>query len=293
MIDRLADYDTEDSIAALATPWGESALAVIRTSGKDSLTLLAKVFSKSEKLLAAPGGSLVHGHIRDGERPLDEVVLGVYRAPKSYTGEDGAEIYCHGSVPGLKALLALLERTGFRRAGPGEFTFRAFFHGKLDLTRAEAVQEIVSAKTGKAQELALHRLGGAVERRINGYKGRLLELLAAVEIRLDYPEEDVEEAPLPADAVKDVIAGIGELLTTYREGRIYREGLRVAIAGRTNAGKSSLFNLFLRKTGPSCRTSTARPGTTSKPSSPSRGFPCTSTTPPASGKPRTRWRAKG
>ena len=249
MNDRLSAYSTDDCIAALATPWGESALAVVRTSGEDAVERLAPAFSDPGGLLASAGGSLLYGRLIDPEtdEAADEVVLGVFRGPRSYTGEDSVEIYCHGSPPGIREILNLLGRLGFRPAEPGEFTFRAFFHGKMDLTRAEAVNEIITAQTRKAHGLALHRLSGGVEERINEAKALLAEASAAVEIRLDYPEEDAPEAPLPFEAVGRSRDIVRRLLATYREGRLYQEGARVALAGRTNAGKSSLFNLFLRE----------------------------------------------
>jgi tRNA modification GTPase len=245
----LPAYNTEDCIAALATPWGQSALAVIRASGRGSLERLAPAFSNAEKLLRAKGAALIHGTITNPQTggTLDEVVLGVFRP--GYTGEDAFEIYCHGSLPGIRAILSLLARLGFRQAQPGEFTFRAFFNGKMDLTRAEAVQEIVSAQTEKAHALALRRLSGAVAEKINETKALLAQALAGVEIRLDYPEED---APDAEDEQTRGAAARGEeilrrLLATYEEGRMYREGARVALAGRTNAGKSSLFNYVLKE----------------------------------------------
>jgi tRNA modification GTPase len=242
-------YTTDDRIAALATPWGTAALAVVRTSGAGSAEALAPAFSDPDALLSAPSGSLHHGILTDPEskEPVDEVVLGVFRAPNGYTGEESVEIYCHGGIPAVQAVLDLLFRLGFRQAEPGEFSFRAFFNGKLDLTRAEAVHEIITAKTRKAHSLALHRLAGSVEKRINEAKRLIAETLAAVEVRLDYPEEDAEDGPLPAKNIDGSAEILRKLLSTYKEGRLYQEGVRIALAGRTNAGKSSLFNLFLRE----------------------------------------------
>lgn len=243
-------YDPDEMIAALATPWGESALAVIRTSGEGSIERIAEVFSQSAAVRSAAGNSLIHGRIldpRDGET-ADEVVLSVYRSPKSYTGQDSVELSCHGSLPGVRRVLEVLKIQGFRDAGPGEFTLRAFLNKKMDLTRAEAVQEVVRAKTREAQSLALHRLSGAVERKINLAKEGLKQLAGTIEIQLDYPEEEVSGeilASLPD--VEKAVDDLGKLLSTYRTGRLYQEGVRVALCGRTNAGKSSLFNLMLRE----------------------------------------------
>ncbi len=143
---RILSYDIGDPICALATPWGTSALAVIRTSGEGSIERLSKIFSNPDSLKNSTGWRLHHGFIMSNGVSLDEVVIAVFRAPHSYTGEDSAEIYCHGSLPGIRSILEALRSIGFRPAEPGEFTYRAFIHGKMDLTRAEAVHEIVTAK---------------------------------------------------------------------------------------------------------------------------------------------------
>jgi tRNA modification GTPase len=169
----------------------------------------------------------------------------VYRSPKSYTGEDAAEISCHGSLPGIRRILDALMAVGFRRAEPGEFTRRAFMNGKLDLTQAEAVQEIVSAKTHDAHAMALDRLRGAVFAEIDAVKGELLRQRAAVEVQLDYPDDEVE-AVVSGGAILAARRRLLALAQSYDRGRLFRDGVRVAIAGPTNAGKSSLFNLLLR-----------------------------------------------
>ncbi len=184
--------------------------------------------------------------IRDGEEDVDEVLLAVYKAPRSYTGQDSAEIFCHGGLPVIQRVMSLLTRSGFRPAGPGEFTQRAFLNGRMDLTRAEAVNEIVRAKTDRARALALQRLSGAIEKRIKAARDALVELRAALEVMIDSPED--EPGDVIDEARLDATAGMLESLTgTYRHGRIYQEGVAVAIAGATNSGKSSLFNLLLRQ----------------------------------------------
>ena len=240
-------YDPDDLIAALATPWAESALAVIRTSGPECINKLVGIFSAPEKLKNAPGNTIVYGYITDGSVNFDEVMAAVYRAPKSYTGQESVELFIHGSLPGIKKILELLFRSGFREASPGEFTFRAFLNQKMDLTRAEAVQEIISAKSNQAQSLALNRLSGSVEGSINSIKSDMMDLLASVEIQLDYPEDEVEMPDVTASDTKPIEDKMNRLLSTYRAGKIYQEGVRVVLAGKTNAGKSSLFNLFLKE----------------------------------------------
>lgn len=211
--------------------------------------MVGRLFRPAGRLEQAAGSTVHHGrivHCATGET-LDEVVVALYRAPRSYTGEDAVEIMCHGSVAGIERIMGALFAAGFRQAEAGEFTLRAFLAGKLDLTRAEAVREIVNAQTGEAHAMALQRLSGALEERINEVKGRLVTLLAAVDIQLDYPEEETGEIVIAPEVVIEAQDRIRALLAGYRTGRIYQEGARVAIAGRTNAGKSSLFNALLRQ----------------------------------------------
>ncbi|MFW6214919.1 MAG: tRNA uridine-5-carboxymethylaminomethyl(34) synthesis GTPase MnmE [Alkalispirochaetaceae bacterium] len=239
--------DRQEPIAALATPYGRSAIAVIRAGGSGIIERIDPLFRGRGSLLKARGHTLHHGTLVDGEVVVDEVVIGLYRGPKSYTGEDSIEIFAHGSRPGIERILDLLFRHGVRAAEPGEFTLRAFLNGKLDLTRAEAVREIVDAQTSAAQQLALSRLGGAVEGRINKLKDALVRILAALSIQLDYPEEETGEIPIDPGELRRIRGELLDLAATYRTGRIYQEGVRVALGGRTNAGKSSLFNALLRE----------------------------------------------
>lgn len=244
-----SDYQASEPIVALATPWGQSALAVIRVSGLDCLQRLSRVFSAS--LQNAAGRTLVHGRLVDRtsrpEEPVDEVLVAVYRAPRSFTGEEAAEIFTHGSPVILRRALELLGRAGFRQAGPGEFTLRAFLNGKLDLTEAEAVNELVRAKTDRARALALSRLSGSVESKIRQLKRRLLAVSAAVEVRLDYPEEELAGVPAPEEELEGLEEELEQLAASYRLGRLYQEGVSAVIAGRTNSGKSTLFNRLLRE----------------------------------------------
>jgi tRNA modification GTPase len=248
-------YGDTDPIAAVATALGESALTLIRTSGAGALELLAKVFSRPEKLREAGGNTVVHGWIvgAKAER-IDDVLVSVYRGPASFTGEDGADLSCHGGLAAAKAVMEALEKAGFREALRGEFSFRAFMNGKLDLTRAESIMEIVAAKTGRAREHAVHRLSGALEREIREIGAGILQALAAAEIYLDYSEDDGvgdgdEAAGLLPDRpqAEEALGRLKALSDSYRRERLYAQGALGVIAGRPNAGKSSLFNALLRE----------------------------------------------
>ena len=237
----------DDPIAALATPLVSSALAVIRVSGEGSLRLLSQLVKGGQPAQERPGNSINRCIIRDGDEDVDEVMLAVYRAPRSYTGEDSAEIISHGSIPVIQRLLSVLTRGGFRPAGPGEFTQRAFLNGRMDLTRAEAVNEIVRARTDRARALALQRLSGAITTRIKAARDGLVELRAGLEAAIDYPDDVHETDSMSGSTLDQVIAVLLGLTHTFRQGRIYQEGVTVAIAGATNSGKSSLFNAMLRQ----------------------------------------------
>ena len=268
-----ASYGDRDPIAAQATPLAESALALIRTAGgkagedgqavKSAIELVARVFSRPQKLLSAPGNSVVHGWITGpypSRNKIDEVLVSVYRGPASYTGEDGADISCHGGIAAAKAVMDALKNAGFREALPGEFTFRAFMNGKLDLTRAESVMELVAAKTHKGREQALRRLAGVLQKEISSIKEELVTVLAGTEIYLDYSEDEFFGSPADSDEGDEEVGRLPEralaedaakrlkiLADLWRRERIYAEGALAVIAGRPNAGKSSLFNYLLRE----------------------------------------------
>jgi tRNA modification GTPase len=241
--------DREAPIVALATPPGASALAVIRAAGPGSIALAASCFSRPEALSDAAGHSLVHGSLVDpatGEA-IDEVLAAVFRAPRGPVGEDCVEISCHGSPAVVRRALSLLEAAGFAPALPGEFSFRAFLNGKLDLVEAEAVQELVRSDSEGARAEALRRLEGGLSRRLGALRGRLVGILAEAEARLDYDEEDGAPSGGLGSRIAPLRAEIEGLAASYAAGRLYEAGARVVVAGRPNAGKSSLFNLLLRE----------------------------------------------
>jgi tRNA modification GTPase len=255
-------YGDESSIAAFATPLTQSALTLIRCSGKDSIECAAAVFSAPGKLLAAAGNTVLHGWILapaagSGKGPaakIDEVLVSVFRSPRSYTGEDSLDISCHGGIAAGRAVMDALLAAGFKEALAGEFTFRAFMNGKLDLTRSESVMELVSAKTNEGRRRALGRLLGALEKEINEIKKLLTRALASAEIFLDYSEDEIGADSDEAEGrfrgfaeTGEALERIKKLLASWTRERIYQDGILAVIAGRPNAGKSSLFNALLRE----------------------------------------------
>lgn len=242
-------YVTNEPIYALATPYAPSALAIIRASGDNVISLLAPFFSRKKSLLNAESGTLVHGYITDkaGEK-VDEVVTAIYRKGHGYTGEEAFEITCHGSLAGIRKIMLTLREAGFREALPGEFTFRAFMHGRMDLTQAEAVEEIIKSRSMKGQQLALERLEGRLGKALSDIRERLLFILASLEVQLDYAEDEIpEDWAFPTAEVENIENTLEKLSATYDASRLYRDGAKVVLAGAANAGKSSLFNLLVKE----------------------------------------------
>ncbi len=242
-------YDTDDIIFALATPWGKSAIAVVRISGTGCIEALRPVFSSYGKIKKCSSNTAVFGHLKDltGE-PIDEVVITVYKNGHGYTGEESLEVSCHGGLQVINAVLGLMSRLGFRKAFPGEFTLRAFLHEKMDLTRAEAVEELIDSQGRIGQIMALNRLNGSLFNRIVQIKDILLSVMSTVEVQLDYSEDEIgENLDFPIDELNRAIADLNKIKLSYKAGRLYSQGARVVLAGPSNAGKSSLFNFFLKE----------------------------------------------
>ena len=259
----MKDAHTEDTIAAIATARGEGGIGIIRLSGKDSLKTALKLFQPKKKTSSIKSHRLYYGNLVDPAdgRQIDEALISYMKAPNSFTREDVVEINSHGGSVILQKIMELILREGVREAEPGEFTKRAYLSGRIDLSQAEAVIDLIRAKTEESLSLANRQLKGGLRDVLVNIREDLVYVLAMIEAYIDFPEEDIE-----VQSLKDInkrldssVSSLNTLVSSYEEGRVYREGIHVVIAGRPNVGKSSLLNSLLKE---KRAIVTAIPGTT-------------------------------
>ncbi len=240
-----------DTIAAISTPRGEGGIGIVRMSGDEALVILGKIFKpvSGKNIEDLRNFSINYGHIYDGDTLVDEVMVSIMKGPKTYTKEDIVEINCHGGYLITEKTLELVLKSGARIAEQGEFTRRAFLNGRLDLTQAEAVMDLIHGKTDTSISLSLNQLRGDLKKQILHLKKLILDVAAHINVVLDYPEEGIDD-PLPenlVDNLKEVLDTSNVLISSYDKGKMIKEGVKTAIVGKPNVGKSSLLNSILRE----------------------------------------------
>lgn len=238
-----------DTIVAISTKLGVGAISIIRVSGKDSISLVNEIF-KGKDLSKVPSHTINYGFINNGKEDIDEVLVTVMKSPKTFTREDVVEINCHGGIATTLSIFELLIEKGARKAEPGEFTKRAFLNGRIDLTEAEAVMDLIDSKTENSRKLAVASLEGSLKKYINSFRDKLKHVLANIEVNIDYPEYyDIEE--VTKKELKEVITELEKdlqnLVTKSEERQIIKNGIKTIIIGRPNVGKSSILNRFLKE----------------------------------------------
>lgn len=242
----------DDTIAAISTPIGAAGIGIIRVSGKDAVNTVEKVFRnvKGKKISEAHNHSILYGYITGNDgRSIDEVLVSVMRGPHSFTAEDVVEVNCHGGLVAVREVLDTVLRAGARPAEPGEFSKRAFLNGRIDLSQAESIIDLINAKTQKSLDVAVRQLEGSVSGETKKVRDRLLEVLAHIEAGIDFPEHDIEELSRAKieESTQYTLKHLNRMIESAETGKILREGLRTVIIGKPNVGKSSLLNSLLRE----------------------------------------------
>jgi len=250
-----------ETVVAVSTPIGESGIAVIRMTGSQAVDVADRIFEGKKRLVDLKSHQAHHGQIMESGEPIDDVVVTIFKKPKSYTGEDLVEISCHGGIYICRKILDLAVKNGAIPAEPGEFTRRAFFNGKIDLAQAEAVADLIHAKTETARRVAMYQYKGNLSNMIKSIKEKLMQAISKLELELDFIEEDIglvsKEELL--NLIQSIREEVQKFIRTYDRGRIFREGLRTVIVGKPNVGKSSVLNALLER---DRAIVTAIPGTT-------------------------------
>lgn len=237
----------EETIAAIATPLGVGAISIIRVSGSNAIDIVNKIF-KGKDLTTVPSHTIQYGHIVDKDQMIDEVLLSVMRAPKTYTREDIVEINSHGGIATTNKVLQLLLENGCVPASPGEFTKRAFLNGRIDLEEAEGIMNLIEAKTEPARKLSINQLSGNVSKKIQSLRDDIVKILANIEVNIDYPEyEDIEEMTyeMLTPKIAEIKEKVLKILEDSKSGKIITEGIKTSIIGKPNVGKSSILNTLL------------------------------------------------